>query len=91
VFAIYKNIASQEEIEDMKQKYLAGGFGYGHAKQALFELILTRFSTERAQYEYLMNNKNLIDDALNKGAERAKAIASTVLNRVREKIGFGNK
>jgi tryptophanyl-tRNA synthetase len=91
VFAIYKNLASQEEIEDMKQKYLAGGFGYGHAKQALFELILTRFSTERAQYEYLMNNKNLIDDALNKGAERAKAIASTVLNRVREKIGFGNK
>jgi tryptophanyl-tRNA synthetase len=91
VFAIYKNLASQEEIAEMKQKYLAGGYGYGHAKQALFELILTRFADARERYEYLMNNKDLIDDALNKGAERAKIIASAVLNRVREKIGFGNK
>lgn len=88
VFEIYKNLASQDELAEMKQKYLAGGYGYGHAKQALFELILTRFSKERAQYAYLMAHKEAIDDALTQGAEKAKFVAATVLNRVREKVGF---
>jgi len=42
-FLIYKLIASAEQTEQLRKKYLAGNFGYGHAKQELFELIITKF------------------------------------------------
>lgn len=88
VFALYKLLSTEEEISEMRGKYLAGGFGYGHAKAALFDKILTRFSTERARYEYLMNNRSEIDAALKIGSERAREVASKVLQRVREKVGY---
>lgn len=88
VFALYKLLANQEETEDMQNKYEAGGFGYGHAKAALLDKILTHFSSERDRYEYLMNNRTEIDAALKIGSERARRIASEVLRRVREKVGY---
>ncbi len=88
VFAIYKNIANPENSEIMKQNYLAGGYGYGHAKQALFELIMDRFSEERTNYEYLINNPSIVDEALRAGAKRARNVASEVLSRVRHKLGL---
>jgi tryptophanyl-tRNA synthetase len=63
-------------------------FGYGHAKQALFELIVERFKTERETYNHYMNNLPEIEAALLKGASKAQAIANGVLSRVREKLGF---
>ncbi len=88
IFAIYKLIASASEIEIMKSNYLAGGYGYGHAKIALFDLILSKFKIERETYNSLMADTSKIDDALALGAEKAKKIARKVLDRVREKIGF---
>ena len=88
VFALYKLLASPEQIEDMRQKYLAGGFGYGHAKQALYELIIDKFSKERERYNYYMNNKAEIDKLLKEGAVRAKQVADEVLKRTRTKLGF---
>jgi len=88
IFAIYKLIASASEIENMKSNYLAGGYGYGHAKIALFDLILSKFKIERETYNSLMADTSKIDDALALGAEKAKKIARKVLDRVREKIGF---
>ena len=88
IFAIYKLLANPSEIEEMRKKYLAGGYGYGHAKQALFELILTKFEKQRTRYNYLMENKAEIDDALEKGAVKARVIAKGVLSRVREKVGY---
>lgn len=88
VFALYKLLANENEVQEMREKYQAGGFGYGHAKAALLDKILTRFSTERAKYEHLMNNKNEIDAALKIGSERAREVASNVLKRVREKVGY---
>ncbi len=88
VFALYKLLASPEQTEEMRQKYLAGGFGYGHAKQALHELIIDKFAKERERYNYFMENKQEIDKALLEGAEKAKQTADEVLKRTRTKLGF---
>lgn len=88
IFKIYRLLASPEEIADMKSKYQAGGFGYGHAKTALFELLLTKFSSERQKYNELMADKSQIDQALEIGASKARVIARETLNRVRNKIGY---
>jgi tryptophanyl-tRNA synthetase len=91
IFAIYKLLADNSQLAIMTEKYKNTNrdFGYGHAKQALFELIIEKFKTEREKYTYYMNNLPEIDRALFLGAERAKVIANGVLNRVREKLGFG--
>ena len=91
VFALYKLLASAEQTEALRQKYLAGNFGYGHAKQALFELILEKFSQEREQYHYFMNHKEEIDNALEQGALKASLVANNVLNRTRSKLGYNKR
>ena len=87
-FALYKLLASETQIESMKANYEKGGYGYGHAKQALFELIVETFATEREQYNYYMDNLPEIDRLLAIGAEKAKVVANNVLKRVREKVGY---
>ncbi|RXR33572.1 tryptophan--tRNA ligase [Flavobacterium piscinae] len=88
VFAIYKLVASAEQVQQMTANYLGGNYGYGHAKQALYELILERFKTEREKYNYYMANLAEVDDALAEGAAKAGKIADAVLKRVRNKLGF---
>ena len=87
VFAIYKLIASEGETEVLKQKYLAGNFGYGHAKNELLQLILTRFSKERELFAYYMNNLPELEEKLQEGAVKTKEIATATLKRVRESLG----
>jgi tryptophanyl-tRNA synthetase len=88
VFTLYQLIASQEQIQLMTTNYLQGGYGYGHAKQALFEVILEKFQTERERFDYLMNNKHELDEVLALGAEKARKVAQKVLKRVRSKLGY---
>ncbi|ULC59792.1 tryptophan--tRNA ligase [Flaviramulus sp. BrNp1-15] len=87
-FAIYSLLASDTQIAEMKANYENGGYGYGHAKQALFELIVETFATQRERYNYYMNNLNEVDAALAVGAKKASLVANEVLNRVREKVGY---
>ncbi len=87
-FAIYKLLASDAQIKSMKANYEQGGYGYGHAKQALFELIIEKFAPERERYHYYMNNLDELDRLLAIGAEKAKIVANEVLNRVRKKVGY---
>tara|TARA_R110002050_G_scaffold260734_3_gene400563 strand:- start:4644 stop:5612 length:969 start_codon:yes stop_codon:yes gene_type:complete len=87
-FAIYALLASNEQIDIMKTNYKNGNYGYGHAKQALFDLIVEKFATQRERYNYFMNNLNEVDKTLAIGAEKAKLVANAVLNRVREKTGY---
>jgi tryptophanyl-tRNA synthetase len=87
-FAIYSLLANEEQIATMKANYENGNYGYGHAKQALYELILTNFKTQRERYNYYMQNLDKIDEALAIGAEKAKKVADKVLERVREKVGY---
>lgn len=88
VFKLYELLANTAEIELMRTNYINGGFGYGHAKTALFELILKKFENERLKYDELMNNPAIIEEALQIGAAKARNIAQTTLQRVREKLGY---
>ena len=88
VFALYKLMASEEQIAEMRANYLGGNYGYGHAKQALYELILEKFETIRTRYHYFMENRSEVDEILEKGAVKARAVASEVLQRTRSKIGY---
>lgn len=88
LFALYKLLASPSEIKQMRINYEAGGYGYGHAKQAFYELVLSVYSEERSRYNYYMEHLNEIDKALDLGASKAKNVADSVLKRVREKVGY---
>jgi tryptophanyl-tRNA synthetase len=88
-FKLYSLLASPAETEELRAKYLAGGYGYGHAKQALYELILRRFATERERFSFYMNNLPEIDAQLAIGAKRAQAYGAGVLAKVRQKVGYG--
>ncbi len=88
VYAIYALLAPASSAQELRSQYLAGGMGYGHAKQKLFELILERFSREREQYDYFHQHPEEVYIALAKGAEKARKVASAVLLRVRDRIGY---
>jgi tryptophanyl-tRNA synthetase len=88
VFRLYKLLASNEQTAEMETNYKGGNYGYGHAKQALYEIIIDKYTTERARFNELMDNKELIEKELQKGAEKARIIARGVLDRVRAKIGY---
>lgn len=89
VFALYQLLASESDIATMRTNYTSGGYGYGHAKKALLELILEQFANERARYNELMANTADIDAVLEVGANKARGVAQEVLGRVRGKLGLG--
>lgn len=87
-FALYKLLASDEEVTIMRSNYQGGNYGYGHAKQALFELVIEKFAEQRTRYNYFMENLEEIDKALAIGAKKAQQVANDVLSRVRSKVGY---
>ncbi len=87
-FAIYSLLASPEDTNTMREKYQAGNYGFGHAKQALFELILSKFEKERKAFDFYMSNPDELEEKLRQGENKARKIALEVLNRVRKKLGF---
>lgn len=87
-FAFYKLLGSAQQIAEMRQNYLGGNYGYGHAKQALFELVCEKFKTEREKYNYYMAHTEEVDTLLKQGAGKAGKVADGVLAKVRQKLGF---
>ncbi|WP_124979068.1 tryptophan--tRNA ligase [Nonlabens xiamenensis] len=88
VFALYRLVAPENKVQEMRNNYAAGNYGYGHAKQALFEALTTRFKSARERYNHLMDNRHELDMALEEGAFKARHIANDVLKRVRSKVGY---
>ena len=88
LFSLYKLVASEGQIDEMRSNYIGGNYGYGHAKQAFYELLIERFSKERELYNYYMDNLEEIDKALEIGAKKAHIVADEVLERVRKKLGY---
>ena len=88
VFKIYSLIADKKSIDSLKENYKKGGFGYGHAKQELFNFILEKFKDQRIKFNYYMDNLEEIDSALDIGANKAKLVANEVIGRVRKKLGY---
>ena len=88
VFKIFKLLANESQIKEMERKYMKGGFGYGHAKNELLDLIIEKFSKEREIYFELMSEPEKIEQKLKEGSEKARKIASSVLLRVKNKLGI---
>ena len=88
VFQLYKLIASTDQRTQMELNYKTKGYGYGHAKSELLQLVLTHFSKERELFNYYQENPSKIDEILAEGAKKARAIAKVTLNRARKAIGF---
>jgi tryptophanyl-tRNA synthetase len=87
-FTLYKLLATPEQTELMRANYLAGNYGYGHAKQALFEVIIAKYATVREKYNYYINNLEEVDKLLLEGAAKASVVADGVLKKVRAKLGY---
>jgi tryptophanyl-tRNA synthetase len=87
-FKLYSLIGNETEVEAMRQNYLNGGYGYGHAKQALYELILKRFEKERELYNYYIENNDALEKKLKEGEEKAGEIARKTIQEVRQALGF---
>ena len=88
VFAIYKFVATPEQTEELKQKYLVGNFGYGHAKQALFDLIVQKYAKEREAFNFYISNLTELEKKLEQSEQKASKIAREVLEKVRKKLGY---
>ena len=88
-FKLYSLLATADETATMRANYEAGGYGYGHAKKELYELILRRFAREREQFDFYLNNLPELDAKLAIGARRAREYGAGVLAKVRQKVGYG--
>ena len=88
VFSIYKVIATPELSNEMRENYLRGGYGYGHAKKVLLDLILEKFTSAREKYHKYMSDFSSIDEELKKGQAKARKISQPVLERVRKAVGY---
>jgi tryptophanyl-tRNA synthetase len=88
VFALYQLVGSHEQVATLREKYLAGNFGYGHAKNELLGAILDRFQKERNLFTEFMDNPNELEAQLQAGENKARVIAREVLERVRYKLGY---
>ena len=88
VFALYKLLATQAQTAQMAANYRGGNYGFGHAKTALYELILEKFAQPREKFAYYMDHLSQVDEILREGAEKASQVAKQTLQRVREKLGY---
>lgn len=88
VFSIYQLIANDQQTSDMRKKYEGGNYGYGHAKQELFELLNDRFKKEREIYDNYMSNLDELERKLQEGEKKAESYGSEVMGRVKSKLGF---
>lgn len=87
-FKIYSLLGDENSIAEMRKNYLAGGWGYGHTKKAILEIILSKFAEERKRFDYFMANRNEVDKVLFDGADKARKVAREVILRVRKKLGY---
>ena len=88
VFKLYSLLADTNQITEMRANYIKGGYGYGHAKTALYELILAKFEKPRNRYNELMSNTDLLEKELQIGEAKARKLAQEKLKLVRSVLGF---
>ena len=87
-FALYSLLATEDQTEEMRKNYLGGNYGYGHAKQALYELIVEKYAKERALFNDYMSNLDELEKELSVGEEKASLVARETLLRVKRALGF---
>ena len=88
VFSLYKLFADQKQVDEMADKYRNGGYGYGHAKQELFEIYMDYFREFRKKRDELLADRGYVESILKQGAEKARAVAQQTISEVRTAIGL---
>ena len=88
IFALFKLFSNEQQVADLAAKSRAGNFGYGHAKQALFEAYMDYFAPMRRRREELEKEPGYIDEVLRKGAEKANAVAAQTMDEVYRAVGL---
>jgi len=88
IIDLYRLMASNEQTESLAEKFRLGNYGYGHAKQELFELIMDTFAKEREEFTRLIADTGQLDEILYQGAAKARIVADKTLNRVRGYLGY---
>ena len=88
VFKLYKLLATEAQTGEMRNNYLNGNYGYGHAKQALYELIIGKYAKEREAYNHYINHLDELNKKLEEGEEKAREVAGKVIERVRKRLGY---
>ena len=88
VFKLYSLVANPTEIKEMRANYLAGGYGYGHAKNALHTVLVREFREEREKFEYYMNHIFELEQKLQEGEAKAEVIAKATIQRIRKKMNL---
>jgi len=88
IFNLYTLVATPLQTQELRNRYLNGGYGYGPAKLDLFAALLDKFAKAREVYNHLMANPIEIETELKKGAIKAAVIANPVLARVRATLGY---
>lgn len=88
VVALYKHFATAEQVAEMEAAYRAGGYGYGHAKLALFEVLDAHLAPYRERYDQLIADRDTLEDVLRAGALKARTTAREVMGRARERLGY---
>lgn len=91
VFNLFKLLAPAPDVATMRENYLRGGYGYGHAKKELLGLLLQRFEKERSIFGTLMADRGELDRQLGIGAEKARHVAKATIARVRQRCGYASK
>lgn len=89
-FKLYALIANESEVATMRQNYLNGGYGYGHAKQELLECMLEKFAEPRRVFNYYMENNDELETILREGEAKARSIAQSTIGKVRKVLGFSS-
>jgi tryptophanyl-tRNA synthetase len=88
IFKLYSVVASNDEIADMRERFVKGGTGYGDFKKQLFEKLWEYFAPMRKRRGEILKDKSYVDDVLARGARRANEIANQVMDRVRKAVGL---
>ena len=88
VFALIKLFAEEEKQQEIADKYRAGGYGYGHAKNELLGMINDYFSEVRRKRKELSQNLDYVTDVLREGGRKARERAESVMAPVREVTGI---
>jgi tryptophanyl-tRNA synthetase len=88
VFQLYKLVASPAQVDELAAKLRAGGYGWGHAKQDLYEALEVELGPRRERFEALRADEAGLDRVLEEGAEKARAVARRTLARVRSAVGI---
>ena len=89
VFELYELVASEAQASALAAKLRAGGYGWGHAKQDLYEALEAELAPKRETYRALREDPERLERILLAGAAKVRPIARRTLDRVRDAIGIG--